>query len=394
MAIAKIVLLSGPICSGKSSLSKRLIDRFGFSLMKTTEYVMQRKIEGGDSRRELQEYGKYLDTIDSGQWILNDFSSFCDQNPSEYIVIDSVRTELQINKFREKFGRKVVHVHLTAPDKVLRERYASKMATSADSCSYDDAICNESEREVGSLSNHSDIAIDTIRCLHEDVFERTACLLGLYGMYHEKLVDVIVGGQYGSEGKGNVASYLSPEYQLLVRVGGSNAGHKVKLPGGGEYVFSQLPSGSGSCDAKLVIGAGAVINPDVILREIEYHKIDADRLCIDPQAMIVSQNDIDREIQLKKDISSTGSGTGIAASRRIADRGNQKQQVLLAKDHANLQKYTKRTALEVFEDAFRTRLKVLLEGTQGTGLSLYHGYYPYVTSRDTTVSGCLSEAGI
>ena len=66
---------------------------------------------------------------------------------------------------------------------------------------------------------------------------------------------------------------------------------------------------------------------------------------------------------------------------------------LLAKHSPELKPYLG-NALEVLEDAYSRNEKVLLEGTQGTGLSLYHGIYPYVTSRDTTVSGCLAEAGI
>lgn len=65
----------------------------------------------------------------------------------------------------------------------------------------------------------------------------------------------------------------------------------------------------------------------------------------------------------------------------------------MAKDVASFRGYVRDTA-EVIEQALRGQQRILLEGTQGTGLSLYHGYYPHVTSRDTTVAGCLAEAGI
>lgn len=65
----------------------------------------------------------------------------------------------------------------------------------------------------------------------------------------------------------------------------------------------------------------------------------------------------------------------------------------LAKDAIELKPFLKETRL-VLEDAFAAGQRIFMEGTQGTGLSLHHGYYPYVTSRDTTVSGCLAEAGI
>ncbi|MFX8308850.1 adenylosuccinate synthetase, partial [Acinetobacter baumannii] len=82
------------------------------------------------------------------------------------------------------------------------------------------------------------------------------------------IVDVLVGGQYGSEGKGNIANYLAPEYDVLVRVGGPNAGHKVFRRDQNPFTFHQLPSGAlGNQKARLVLGAGAVIGLDALRRE-------------------------------------------------------------------------------------------------------------------------------
>ena len=81
---------------------------------------------------------------------------------------------------------------------------------------------------------------------------------------------------------------------------------------------------------------------------------------------------------------------GFATARRIRDRG---QPIKLAKDIRELAPYIRNT-WEILDHAYSLGERVLVEGTQGTGLSLYHGEYPYVTSRDTTASGCLSEAGI
>jgi adenylosuccinate synthase len=86
----------------------------------------------------------------------------------------------------------------------------------------------------------------------------------------------------------------------------------------------------------------------------------------------------------------------MAAARRIMRnklKGNDVPKVVLAGDVADLKPQIKRTC-EVLDDAFANGKRVLLEGTQGTGLSLYHGEYPYVTSRDTTASGTMAEAGI
>jgi adenylosuccinate synthase len=189
-----------------------------------------------------------------------------------------------------------------------------------------------------------------------------------------------------------VAAYLSPEYQLLVRVGGPNAGHKVwERPQ--PYSFHQLPSGTRKCAAHLLIGAGAVINVKTILKEIAECDVDPKRLAIDPQAMIITAGDLKKEAHLIASIGSTGQGVGAATARRIMGRSG-KPKVLLARDIPELKPFTTRSAREVLEDAYDRRWRVLLEGTQGTGLSLFHGRYPHVTSRDTTVAGCLAEAGI
>jgi adenylosuccinate synthase len=119
------------------------------------------------------------------------------------------------------------------------------------------------------------------------------------------------------------------------------------------------------------------------------------RLYIDPQAMIIEPEDIEEERRLVESIGSTGKGGGAAAARRIMGRhGDGSVPVRLAGDVADLAAWTTRSANEVLAEAYRRGQRVLLEGTQGTDLSLFHGSYPHVTSRDTTTAGCLAEAGI
>ena len=90
---------------------------------------------------------------------------------------------------------------------------------------------------------------------------KAASHLGLYGRESVRLVDVLVGGQYGSEGEGNISAYLAREYDILVRVGGPNAGHKVYAEPK-PHTFHHLPSGCLSAPvAKILIGPGATIYP-------------------------------------------------------------------------------------------------------------------------------------
>jgi adenylosuccinate synthase len=208
----------------------------------------------------------------------------------------------------------------------------------------------------------------------------------------QPLVDVLIGGQYGSEGKGHIAAFLAPEYDYLLRVGGPNAGHKIyEEPEA--YTHHQLPSGTRKSEAGLIIGPGAVLSVPKLLKEISDCRVSVERLSIDPRAMLIEPADIEfEERTLKGEIGSTAQGVGKATSRKVL-RTAAKPRVRLAKDSRELKPYLRDT-LRLLDDAFALGKKVFVEGTQGTGLSLHHGDYPYVTSRDTSGSGCLAEAGI
>jgi adenylosuccinate synthase len=141
-----------------------------------------------------------------------------------------------------------------------------------------------------------------------------------------------------------------------------------------------------------VIGPGATLDVDKVLREIADCSVSHERLAIDPQVLIIKPSDKRfEERRLRGTISSTAQGVGKASSRRILRGAGGR--VELAADVKALRPYIRRT-LEVLEESFYHGKRVFLEGTQGTGLSLYHGHYPHVTSRDTSVSGCLAETGI
>lgn len=392
----KVVILSGSVSSGKTTLADNLVRRFkpNVEVFKTRDFLQKR---GGTDvaadRAALQAFGEKLDKQTRGRWVCDDFIEAIKGFPENAVVIlDAVRMRGQVEAIREAYGQLVFHIHLTANLEVLASRYAHRPPGKIRELrSYDEVLANKTERNVPKLEEIADAVIETDRCTIQDVFIRAASHLGLFGWECLRLVDVIIGGQYGSEGKGQIASYLAPEYKLLVRVGGPNAGHKVwERPE--PYAFHQLPSGTRRCDANLLIGAGAIINPITLLKEIAECDIEGSRLSIDPQAMIINPADLKAEQSLVNSIGSTGQGVGAATARRIMGRAGGSK-VLLARDVPELRPFT-RPAREVLEDAFDRRWPILLEGTQGTALSLYHGHYPHVTSRDTTVAGCLAEAGI
>jgi adenylosuccinate synthase len=389
----QLVLLSGRVCSGKSTLRISLVERFGVHPVKTKDLIARLAGEIEHERGAMQDYGELLDRRTKGSWVCNELTRITESLDDEAVlVVDAVRIAHQIDAVRKAYGQRVFHIHLEAPEKVLASRYRKRKGKKGfkEFSSYAEVLQNKTEREVEGLAAIADVVIKTDRCTKDDVVVRAASHLGLYGREYLRLVDVLIGGEYGSEGKGHIASHLAREYDLLVRVGGPNAGHKVfQVPE--PYTHHQLPSGTRFSEARLLIGPGAVINADKLLKEIADCKVDAERLSIDPQVMIISRKDISAEKRLVESIGSTGQGVGNATARRILKRGDDGTK--LARDIPELKPFI-RPACIVLDKAFFQRKRVFVEGTQGTGLSLYHGQYPHVTSRDTTVAGCLSEAGI
>ncbi len=395
----QIVVLSGHVCAGKSTLAVSLAEKFGFIHIKTWNFIKARGEHLNSERTALQALGETLDEKTGGAWIRDDLGKIIRNQPDNSLfVVDSVRHPGQLDFLRKAYGRRIIHVHLTAPRNELERRYSRRSKAGTDITelgSYAEVLANKTEANVEELSIIADVVVSSDRCDREDVVIRVASHIGWYGRQYLRLVDVMVGGQYGSEGKGQVASYLSCEYDLLVRVGGPNAGHKVKMPGSKKsFTFRHLPSGSLSCNANLLIGPGAVMHVPTLLEEIANAQVDVDRLMIDPQAMTISEEDrkIERAVRdVKRRIGSTGQGVGQATARRITSRG--KGGVVLAKDVPELRPYL-HDACDALERLFREGKRALLEGTQGTALSIYHGSYPHTTSRDTTVAGCLAESGI
>ena len=389
----RIIVLSGPVAVGKTELANALVARFG-AIRISTRRLIQQRLDSDDvpSRDDLQRHGDRLDRTTSHRWLSESIAQeAAELSPDAVIVVDSIRKQRQVDRLRDGFGRRVVHIHLTGSEDELARRYDErrKRRDVREFATYAEVRANQTERQVGRLARHADVVINTDFSEAEDVLVRAASHLGFMSRECPRLVDVIIGGQYGSEGKGHLAYHLAREYDFLLRVGGPNAGHQVIWPDDSVYTHRLLPSGTLAGEAKLLIGAGAVLDVDLLRREIADCSVEYDRLSIDPQAMIIEERDREAEQQLVKRIGSTGQGGGAATVRRI-QRGSD---VRLAKDVRELRPYI-RPVTDLLEQALFEGRRVLVEGTQGSALSLYHGNYPSVTSRDTNISGCLAEAGI
>ncbi len=204
-------------------------------------------------------------------------------------------------------------------------------------------------------------------------------------------VDIVVGGQAGDEGKGKISAYLAvrKDYDYSIRVGGPNAGHTIFF-NGKIYTLKTTPGGFVNPRTKLVLGAGTYIIPEWLEKEAALTGC-ARRLIIDPHAVVIEPRHTAAERGDGRMMGKIGSvGTGLGAA--VRDRVDRKK-LTFAKDHPRLKKYVKDVP-ELLNKALAKGSKMLLEGTQGMKLSNLHGEYPFVTSRDTTASTFMAEAGL
>jgi len=208
------------------------------------------------------------------------------------------------------------------------------------------------------------------------------------------MVSVIVGGQFGDEGKGKIISYMCSKdnYDFVARGGvGPNAGHTVVYKNE-KYKVRQIPSGFIDKKSRILIGPGVLINPDVLMNElIKFRDFNVDkRLGVDKKCGIIEREHIQRDAQnslLSDIIQTTKTGCGPANEDRVKRIGK------IAEEIECLKKYITDVSEEL-NNAIDEKKKILVEGTQGFGLSLYHGTYPYVTTKDTTASTILADVGL
>jgi adenylosuccinate synthase len=208
----------------------------------------------------------------------------------------------------------------------------------------------------------------------------------------------VVGGQFGSEGKGKISAIitLQEEIDLCIRCGGPNSGHSFQGRNGEMVLLRQLPTGFVRPQTRLLIPAGGLVDLEVLRSEIEALGLDGSRVGIDRNAMVITPDDREQErrLALAERLSSTLCGVGSAVARRAFRSGDVDLAADAAMSHEWLRPFLADVSAETNSAADRGK-KVLIEGTQGSGLSRYHtSYYPKAKSRDTNAAGFLSEVGL
>ncbi len=247
---------------------------------------------------------------------------------------------------------------------------------------------------------------------------------------------VVVGAQWGDEGKGKITDFLAEYADLVVRYqGGSNAGHTVYV-GQNKFMLHLIPSGILYPEKLCIIGNGVVIDMEKTWQEIqglEERGVSTENLKISSRAHIVApyHKKLDELEEIVSNIGTTKRGIGPAYTDKISRQGfriadfinkdalaierfkiqlQAKNRILkevygeesydpdqvldqLFAQAAKLSKYVTDTSLLIY-DALQTGKKVLLEGAQGTLLDIDHGTYPYVTSSNPSAGGACIGAGI
>jgi len=205
-------------------------------------------------------------------------------------------------------------------------------------------------------------------------------------------LNVIIDGQFGSTGKGLLSAYVATGNHVDIAITNSspNAGHTFYDLSGNKCIVKHLPvTGILHDRCMIYLCAGSIINPKILLDEIEKYNIDLNRVFIHPRAAIVTDSDIKKESDVNSSvtkIASTQSGVGAALERKI------NRSAKLAGDIPELKRFICHSILHYYLD---NECTALMEVPQGFDLSISSGFsYPHCTSREITVSSALSDAQV
>ncbi len=251
------------------------------------------------------------------------------------------------------------------------------------------------------------------------------------------MVKVVLGAFYGDEGKGKIIDYLSQDSDYAVRFsGGNNAGHTIEVDDK-KFAFHLIPSGILNKDCKAIIGNGVVINPKVLIEEIENLKkngYDCSNLYISDKAHVIFPyheifDKLQEELRNERKIGTTGRGIGPAYEDKYQRNGIRMEDLLsdnfytylndnvvvknkileglgsnvkintdeIFEEYEKYAKYLKQyvcNTTSMLHKALKNNENILCEGAQATLLDIDFGTYPYVTSSSPTIGGVSTGTGI
>jgi adenylosuccinate synthase len=213
-------------------------------------------------------------------------------------------------------------------------------------------------------------------------------------------VIVIVGGQWGDEGKGKVVDFLTEKADIVARAtGGNNAGHTVVV-GDETFKFNLIPSGIVHKEKLNLCGNGMVIYPPKIIEEIEDlekrgYSITEKNLLLSSSAHVITEEQVELDKKTGGKVGTTGRGIGPCYMAKIERTGLRMSDFIKQDNEAakRLKPIVKDTYV-IVNEAIESDKNVLVEGAQGTLLDIDHGTYPFVTSSNPTSGGACTGLGI
>jgi len=212
-------------------------------------------------------------------------------------------------------------------------------------------------------------------------------------------IDMVLDLQYGSTGKGLIAGYLAKRnnYDTAICAFATNAGHTyIDESRGIRMMTQQLPTAICSPTVRnVMIGPGAAIHAQTIMNELKNYErfMDGKRLMIHPHAVVVEDYHADSEVKDgRTKMGSTAKGVGDAYIERIRRHPTANVAVNRWKNGHPLEQFV--VTPEQYRDALEYAEQVIVEGAQGYSLSMYHGQYPFTTSRDVTPWQVAADCGL
>ena len=210
----------------------------------------------------------------------------------------------------------------------------------------------------------------------------------------------VIGTQFGDEGKGKIIDFLAEKANVIARFnGGNNAGHTIKV-NDKTTILHLIPSGILHNGKINIIGNGVVVDPKVLMQEIEDLrnkgvKVTPDNLVLSENAHVILENHIKEDKEKNKHLGTTSRGIGPAYTDKIARAGLRVIDYINKDDEFSkkISPFVKNTTL-LINNLIDKNKKVLFEGAQGTLLDIDHGTYPYVTSSNTISGGVCLGLGI
>lgn len=164
-SIQVLVLLSGPIAVGKTSVRNELLSGFGFDYVRSSGYLQEMLAGQGQigDRRSLQDFGDSLDVETDYRWVLDRVAmpAFDAAPEQRRWLVDAVRKLRQVEHFRQALGPVVMHVHLSAAEDVLQRRYAARMQPGVEAVPYSTAVQHPNEVASRQLIEVADLVLDT-----------------------------------------------------------------------------------------------------------------------------------------------------------------------------------------------------------------------------------------